>query len=153
MSRPSLTGALIRSAVFPGWGQSYSRRHGIFYSAIFIGLAAVSVDLQLTYTKTNKDYTKYVGLLKGAANAADIATYQAKVTSLNSKKKKENLYRYAVFGVTAGFYLYNIINVWRNDPADMIREEEAKTKREKGRAKVSLGLNELGPTVTLSLQF
>jgi hypothetical protein len=151
MSRPSLTGALIRSAVFPGWGQSYSRRHGIFYSVVFIGLAAASVDLQLTYTK--KDYTKYVGLHNGAANAADIATYQAEVTSLNSKKKKENLYRYAAFGVTAGFYLYNIINVWRNDPADMIREEEAKAKRGKGGTKVSLGFNERGPAVTLSLQF
>ncbi len=153
MSRPSLTGALIRSAIFPGWGQSYSRRHGILYSAIFLGLAGASVDLQLTYTKTSKDYTKYVKLLNGAANAADIATYQAKVTSLNSKKKKENLYRYAAFGVTAGFYLYNIINVWTNDPADMIRDEEAKAKRGKGGTKVSLGLNELGPAVTLSLQF
>ncbi len=153
MSRPSLTGALIRSAVFPGWGQSYSRRHGIFYSAIFIGLAAASVDLQLTYMKTSNDYTKYKGLLRGAANAADIATYQAKAASLSSKKDKENLYRFAAFGVTAGFYLYNIINVWRNDPADMIREEEAKAKRERGGTKVSLGFNELGPAVTLSLQF
>lgn len=153
MSRPSLTGALIRSAVFPGWGQSYSRRHGIFYSAIFIGLAAASVELQLTYTQTNKDYTKYVGLLNGAANAADIAAYQAKVTSLNSKKNNENLYRYAAFGVTAGFYLYNIINVWRNDPADMIREEEVKAKKEKGGSQVSLGFNERGPAIMLSLQF
>jgi hypothetical protein len=152
MSRPSLTGALIRSAVFPGWGQSYSRRRGIFYSAIFVGLAAASVDLQLTYTKTSKDYTESKRLLDGAS-AADIATYQAQAASLSSKKDKENLYRFAAFGVTAGFYLYNIINVWRNDPADMIREEEAKAKREKGGTKVSLGFNELGPAVMLSLQF
>jgi hypothetical protein len=91
-------------------------------------------------------------LLDGAS-AADIATYQAQAASLSSKKDKENLYRFAAFGVTAGFYLYNIINVWRNDPADMIREEEAKAKREKGGTKVSLGFNELGPAVMLSLQF
>ena len=153
LSRPSLTGALIRSAVFPGWGQSYSRRHGIFYSAIFIGLAAASVDLQLTYTKTSKDYTKYVKLRDDPANAANYATNNARVTSLKSKRNKENLYRFAAFGVTAGFYLYTIINVWRNDPADMIREEETKAKREKGGTRVSLGFNELGPAVTLSLQF
>lgn len=153
MSRPSLTGALIRSALFPGWGQSYSRRHGIFYSAIFIGLAAVSVDLQLTYTKTSSDYAMYKGLLTSASTAADIATYQAEAASLSSKKDKENLYRFAAFGVTAGFYLYNIINVWKNDPADMIREEEAKAKREGGRTKLSLGFNEMGPVVMLSLQF
>ena len=131
MSRPSLTGAVIRSAIFPGWGQSYSRRHGIVYSVIFLGLAGASVDLQLTYTKTAKDYIKYVNLLNGAANATDAAAYRAKVNSLNSNKKKENLYRIAAFGVTGAFYLYNIINVWRNDPAEMIREEEAKAKRER----------------------
>ena len=152
MSRPTLTGALIRSAIFPGWGQSYSRRHGIFYSAIFLGLAAGSVDLQLMYTKTSKDYTNYVHLLNGAVTPTDIAAYQAQVSSLNTKKKNENLYRYGAFGVTGAFYLYNIINVWKNDPAEMIRAEEEKAKREGG-TKVSLGFNEFGPSLTLSLQF
>ena len=151
LSRPSLTGAVLRSIVFPGWGQSYSRRRGIFYSAIFLGLAAASVDLQLTYTKTNKDYTTYKGLLNGPATAAQIATYQDQASSLSSKKDKENLYRFAAFGITGGFYIYNIINAWKNDPADLIKEEEAKAKKEKGGAKVSLEFNELGPAVTLSL--
>jgi hypothetical protein len=151
MARPSLAGALWRSAVFPGWGQSYSGRRGIFYSLIFTALAAASIDLQLSYMKTNNDYNTNLKKYNAATNATDISTYGKKVSDLKKKRKNLNLYRYAAFGVTGGFYLYNIINVWGNDPSDLLREEQERARKGKGKAKMSLELNEFGPAITLSL--
>lgn len=152
MYRPTLGGALVRSAISPGWGQSYSGRRGIFYSGIFALLAAASIDFQLTYTKTNSDYWNNLDQYNKATNATDIATYRNNVQTLNTKRKNENIYRFAAFGLTAAFYVYNIVNVWRNDPADMIREEEAKAKREKKGATVSLEAGEFGPAIKFSVQ-
>ena len=153
MSRPSFTGAMIRSLIFPGWGQSYSGRRGIFYSLIFTGLAAGSIGLQYSYMKTNSDYSKNLDNYNKATNAADISAYRAKVADLDKKRKDLNLYRFAAFGLTGGFYIYTLVNVRLNDPADLIREEEEKAKREKGKAKISLELNEFGPAITLSVPF
>jgi hypothetical protein len=153
MARPSLAGALWRSAVFPGWGQSYSGRRGIFYSLIFTALAAASIDLQFSYVKTNSDYWTNLDKYNRATSAADIGTYRKNVADLNTKRKNLNLYRFAAFGITGGFYLYTIINVWRNDPADLIREEEERAKKDKGKAKISLELNDVGPAITLSVPF
>ena len=146
LKRPTLGGAMLRSAIFPGWGQSYSGRHGIVYSAIFTLLAGGAVASELLYIKTSDDYTKNLNLYNASVTAADIGYYRSKVEDLNKKRKNYNIYRFGAGGLAGAFYLYNLINVWRNDPADLIREKEAK-------AKMSLGINETGPSFGLSLQF
>ena len=103
--------------------------------------------------KTNSDYWTNLDNYNKATNAADIGTYRKKVEDLNKKRKDLNLYRFAAFGLTGGFYIYTLVNVRLNDPADLIREEEEKAKREKGKAKISLGFNEFGPAITLSVPF
>jgi len=150
MSRPTLAGALVRSVVFPGWGQSYSGRHGIVYSGIFVLCAAASIDLQLAYTQTVSDYTSSIRNYSLAQNHADSAIFLQKLSSSRTRKNNFNYYRLAAFGVTGAFYLYNIINVWGNDPADLIREEEANSKRG---VDVSLGIGNNGPALLLSFHF
>jgi len=150
MSRPTLEGALLRSVVFPGWGQSYSGRHGIVYSAIFVVCAAASVDLQFAYTKANSDYASNVHNYGAAQNQADSATFLKMATDSRNKRNNFNNYRLAAFGVTGAFYLYSIINVWNNDPADLIREEEARSKRG---LDVSLGIGQDGPSLLMSFHF
>lgn len=149
MSRPTLTGAIIRSIVFPGWGQWYSGRQGIFYSGIFLILVGSSAELQLMYAKTHSDYRKAAVAFRASPTLAA----SKKASSLLKKRDNENLYRFGAFGVTGGFYLLNIINVWSHDPADLIREQEEQMKREKARTNVSLGFNELGPALSLSVHF
>ncbi len=149
MSRPTLTGALIRSIVFPGWGQWYSGRQGIFYCGIFLILAGSSAELQLMYAKTNSDYKKAAI----AFRASPTLVASKKASSLLKKRDNENLYRFGAFGVTGGFYLLNIINVWSHDPADLIREQEEQMRKEKTRTNVSLGFNEFGPALSLSIHF
>ncbi|HTY10110.1 MAG TPA: DUF5683 domain-containing protein [Bacteroidota bacterium] len=153
MSRPTLAGALVRSAVFPGWGQSYSGRHGIVYSGIFILCAAASVDLQLAYAKANSNYMTSVRNYSGAQNQADSVKLLEQVTSNRTKKNNANYYRFAAFGVTGAFYLYSILNVWNNDPAELIRKEEEESKQGKGVLRVSLGFAQEGPAVLLSYRF
>ena len=146
LKRPTLGGAMLRSAIFPGWGQSYSGRHGIVYSGIFLVLAGGAVAAEFLYIQTSDDYTKNLNLYNASVTAADIGKYRSKVNDLNKKRKNYNLYRFGAAGLAGGFYVYNLINVWRNDPADLIREKEAK-------AKMSLGAGDLGPLLTLSVQF
>ncbi len=55
----SKTGAAIRSAVFPGWGQIYngSTSRGIFYGAAFLGTAAGAIMSALLGKQAQDDYT------------------------------------------------------------------------------------------------
>ncbi len=153
MYRPTLAGALLRSVVFPGWGQSYSGRHGIGYTGIFLLCAAASVDLQLAYAKANSDYTTNVHKYSTAQNQADSARYLQLVSDSKKTRNNANNYRLAAFGVTGAFYLYDIFNVLSNDPADLIREEEAKAKRDKQGVDISFGFGNAGPAVLLSVHF
>jgi hypothetical protein len=153
MYRPTLTGAVIRSAVFPGWGQSYSGRHGIVYSGLFILCAAGSVDLQLAYAKANSDYLSNIRNYYAAQNPADSVKFQEQVSSSRTKKNNLNYFRAAAFGVTGAVYLYNIFNVLNNNPAELIRQEKEKSKQDKNGLHVFLGFDRLGPSVLMSYRF
>ncbi len=151
--RPTLTGALIRSAVFPGWGQSYSGRHGIVYSVLFLGCVGGTVEAQLMYTKANSDYKKNLAAYNAAQSPADAANLLPSVKSSRTKRNNFNYLRIAAGGVTGAFYLYNIINVWTNNPAELIRQKEEEARKEHQRVSIVVGVNELGPSISLSAQF
>jgi hypothetical protein len=153
MHRPTLTGAILRSVVFPGWGQSYSGRHGIVYSALFLALAGGTVELQLMYTHENSVYRKNLAAYNASQGTANSVILLQQVTSQRKKRNNFNYYRLGAGGLTGAFYLYTIINVWSNDPADLIRHQEEEARREKQHVSVSAGFNELGPSISLSLRF
>jgi len=151
--RPTLTGALIRSAVFPGWGQSYSGRHGIVYTVLFFGCVGGTVEAQLMYTSANSDYRKKLAAYNGAQTPADAAGLLPGVSSARTKRNNFNYVRLAAAGVTGAFYLYNIINVWTHNPADLIRQQEEEAGKERQRVSIGVGVNGFGPSLSLTAQF
>lgn len=153
MYRPTLTGAVVRSVVFPGWGQCYSGRHGIVYTTLFLALAGGTVEAQLMYTQANSDYRKKLAAYKANQNPADWMSLFQKETNARKKRNNFNYYRIGAGGVTGAFYLYTLFNVWTNDPADLIRQEEEEARREKQHVSFSAGMDELGPSILLSLHF
>ena len=56
----SKTGAAIRSAVFPGWGQMYNgdTSRGLTYSATFVGLAAGAITSTVLASKAENSYNE-----------------------------------------------------------------------------------------------
>ncbi|HTR80817.1 MAG TPA: PEGA domain-containing protein [Bacteroidota bacterium] len=153
MSRPTLGGALLRSIVFPGWGQSYSGRHGIVYAGLFIVSVAGTIELQQMYTDANSKFRT----TRNAYNAAQTTAEQAAILPLlNSRRTAKNNLNYARLGA-AGFtgtvYLYNILNVLWNNPATLIREEEENARQEKSAMNISIRPDGPGATIAFSYQF
>ncbi|HTX18457.1 MAG TPA: PEGA domain-containing protein [Bacteroidota bacterium] len=153
LSRPTLTGAVIRSFIFPGWGQSYSGRHGIVYSVLFLALAGGTVEAQLQYTDANSTYRKKLAAYNAQQDPAVAAALLPGVSSARTKRNNFNYMRMAAGGLTGAFYLYDIINVWTHNPVDLIRQQEEEARKGSGQVSIGPGVNASGPAIVLTVRF
>ena len=112
------TGALVRSTLFPGWGQFYSGRKVWGFSwlvadAALAGLAYMSYD---AYNTANSDFTNYDNLYD-ATNDVDLAVlYRAQAEESHDlmEQAQDEMLMYS--GILGGLWLLNAIDAYISGP-------------------------------------
>ena len=112
------TGALVRSTLFPGWGQFYSGRKVWGFSwlvadAALAGLAYMSYD---AYNTANSDFTNYDNLYD-ATNDVDLAVlYRAQAEESHDlmEQAQDEMLMYS--GILGGLWLLNAIHAYISGP-------------------------------------
>lgn len=127
MERPTHAGAIVRSVFFPGWGQSYSGRRGIFLSLGFLATAGAAVGFQMMYQQAVSDYNSSYTQYLAAQTANDAALYLSKMSDASKKKTNYQNYQYVAAGVAGVLYLYNLYDVVANSPQATYLAQEKQT--------------------------
>ncbi len=148
MERPTHAGAILRSIIFPGWGQSYSGRHGIFFSLGFLATAGAVAGLQVMYQQATSDYNSSYIQYQAAQTASDATLYRNKVLDANKKKTNYQNYQRIAAGVVGALYLYNLYDVLAHNPQAPYRAQEKRTA-----LNVGFGSKEIGVNVSFSIRF
>ncbi|MDE3056900.1 MAG: PEGA domain-containing protein [Bacteroidota bacterium] len=116
MERPTHTGAIVRSMVFPGWGQSYSGRTGIFFSLGFLATAGAAAGMQAMYQQAVSEYHSNYTRYQAAKTESDAALYLSKATRAKKNKTNYQNYQLVAAGAAGIIYLYNLYDVLTNNP-------------------------------------
>jgi hypothetical protein len=127
MERPTHAGAIVRSFFFPGWGQSYSGRRGIFLSLGFLATAGAAVGFQMMYQQAASDYNSNYTQYLAAQTASDAALYKSKMSDASKRKTNYQNYQYVAAGVAGVLYLYNLYDVIANNPQASYFAQEKQT--------------------------
>lgn len=116
MERPTHAGAIIRSIIFPGWGQSYSGRHGIFLSLGFLVAAGATAGFHMMYQNAVSEYNNKYAQFLSAQTASDAALYESQMSDARKRKTNYQNYQYVAVGVAAAVYVFNVYDVFANNP-------------------------------------
>jgi hypothetical protein len=97
-----------RSLLIPGWGQAYggSKFHAVLISSIQMGLGIVSLRAQMDYTDEQEDLDLALDNFRLSNSLEDLIAYQ----SAFRDTKDAYDWRNRVLLVTAGFWLYNVLD-------------------------------------------
>lgn len=123
------TGALLRSAFFPGWGQFYSgyKRWGYGYlgvEALLMGLVLKSLN---DYSIAESDYYDNLALYRESSDIEFIYTYRNKSEAAHSEMEAADKMSTVLLKITGAVWLGNMIHAYFIGPDE---SEEAATPAE-----------------------
>jgi len=112
------TGALVRSTLFPGWGQIYSGRKVIGLGwlaggAALAGLTYLSYD---AYNTAESDFTNYDNLYKATNDADQALMYRARAEENHDLMEQARDEMVMNAGILGGLWLVNAIHAYLSGP-------------------------------------
>jgi TolB-like protein len=124
-------GALMRSAILPGFGQIYSDKKmwGYGWMAAELAIGGLIASTYSSYQSANSDYNNLMGLYNSAILDDDIVSYrsqaESKYTEMENAEKQINMFIQAA----AGIWVTNMIHAYLVGPsADATADKGPKVK-------------------------
>jgi hypothetical protein len=116
MPRSGRFKAALRSLLVPGAGQRYMGREaqGNFFLSMTASLAAATIVAHDVFLDARRDQAEAQYRFDNAHSAAEIREARSELEDAADRVDDRNVLRWTVFGVTAGMYLWNIIDAFQS---------------------------------------
>ena len=128
------TGALLRSAAFPGLGQLYNDKKIEGYS--FLGLEAILIGMTLSnysaFNSAQSDYNSNLASYNSASTLDDIARYRTLVEEADQEMVKRNNNLLLFSSLTTVVWIGNMVHAYLTGPED--EEDDRPDDREAARS-------------------
>ena len=115
------TGALLRSAAFPGLGQLYNDKKIVGYS--FLGLEVVLIGMTLSnysaFNSAQSDYNSNLSAYNSSSTVDDIAHYRTLVENADQEMVKQNNNLLLFSSLTTVVWIGNMVHAYLTGPEDV----------------------------------
>jgi hypothetical protein len=104
----------LRSLVFPGSGQRFlghSTRASIFSFGV-MSMGAVTLIAHESYLSARRDQSNAQRHYDAASSEEDLNRWRAELQNAADKTDSRNSTQWAMVGVTAGIYVWNVLDAW-----------------------------------------